>query len=106
MTLIREIRRRARQIAPQVLGACIVGYFAFHAVQGDRGVLAYMRLEKDLEQAKAVQEELAGQRSELENRVSRLRPDNLDRDLLEERARDVLNFAREDELVILLDEAP
>ena len=104
MSLIRELRRRARQIAPQVIAACLVGYFAFHAVQGERGVLAYLRLETELEKAEAVQSELSAQRIEMERRVSLLRPDSLDPDMLEERAREVLSFARDDELVILLEE--
>ena len=104
MAMVREIRRRARQIVPQVLFACTVGYFAYHAVQGERGLLAYMHLEQELQQAKAVNSELAAQRAELEHRVELLRPDSLDPDMLEERAREVLNFARDDEVVILLDE--
>ncbi len=36
----------------------------------------------------------------LERRVQLLRPDSLDPDMLEERARKVLNFAKKDEVVI------
>lgn len=104
MAMLREIRRRARQIAPQVLFACTVGYFAYHAVQGERGLLAYLHLQQELKQATAVESELAAQRAELEHRVKLLRPDSLDPDMLEERARKVLNYAREDEVVVLLDE--
>jgi cell division protein FtsB len=104
MAMVREIRRRARQIAPQVLFACTVGYFAYHAVQGERGLNAYMQMQQDLEQAQAVQQELAAQRAELAHRVSLLRRDSLDPDMLEERAREVLNFTRPDEIVVLLDE--
>lgn len=103
MAMVREIRRRARQIAPQVVFACTVGYFAYHAVQGERGLLTYLHVQQDLEQAKAVQAELQDQRTELEHRVDLLRPDHLDPDMLEERARKVLNYARDDEVVVLLD---
>ena len=99
--MVREIRRRARQIAPQVVFACIAGYFAYHAVQGERGLLAYVQLQHQLEQAKAVNQELDGQRAELEQKVKLLRPDSLDPDMLEERAREVLNYAREDEVVVM-----
>lgn len=104
MAMLREIRRRARHIAPQVIAACLVGYFVFHAVQGERGLLAYLRLQQELAQTKAVQAELAAQRAEMRHKVSLLRPDSLDPDMLEERARRVLNFARPDEVVILLQE--
>lgn len=104
MAMLREIRRRARQIAPQVLFACTVGYFAYHAVQGERGLLAYLHVQQELQQAKAVQGELQDQRAELEHRVDLLRPDHLDPDMLEERARKVLNYTRDDEVVVLLDQ--
>lgn len=103
MAMVREIRRRARQIAPQVVAACLVGYFVFHAVQGERGLRVYLRLQQDLAQARAVESELSAQRSELRHRVELLRPDSLDPDMLEERARRVLNFARPDEVVVLLE---
>lgn len=101
MAMVREIRRRARQIAPQVLFACIAGYFAYHAVQGERGLLAYVQLQQQLDQAEAVDQELDVQRAEMERKVQLLRPDSLDPDMLEERAREVLNYTREDEVVVM-----
>jgi cell division protein FtsB len=101
MAMVREIRRRARQIAPQVLFACIAGYFAYHAVQGDRGLLAYIQLQQRLDQAKAVDRELDAQRAALQRKVQLLRLDSLDLDMLEERSREVLNYTREDEVVVM-----
>ena len=42
------------------------------------------------------------QKTQLEHRVGLLRPNSLDPDLLEERARVVLNYARDDEMLVLL----
>ena len=44
---------------------------------------------------------MADQRAELEHRVSLLRPDSLDPDLLEEQARRLLNFGFANEAIIL-----
>ena len=41
---MRDIRRRARQVAPQFLSACVMVYFLYHAIQGDRGFLAWLNL--------------------------------------------------------------
>jgi cell division protein FtsB len=101
MAVVNEIRRRARHILPQVIAACLVGYFAYHAVQGDGGILAYMRVQAELEKAEAIRAELADQRQDLEQRVQLLQ-NNIDRDLLSERARAVLNFARPDELLVIV----
>lgn len=101
MAVVREIRRRSGQILPQVMAACLVAYFVFHAIQGDNGLLAYFRLQTALEKAQSVHVELRDQRRHLERRVQLLRPDHLDPDLLAERARAVLNFAGQNEVMIM-----
>ena len=104
MELWQEIRRRAWQIIPQVIAACLMIYFSYHAVEGDRGVLAYLQLQKDLEVTSAEAEMAAQNRADWEHRVSLLKPDSIDPDMLEERARQVLNYGRDDELVIFLNQ--
>ena len=100
MAVFREIHRRAPQIAPQVVAACLVAYFAYHAIQGEGGVLAYMHTQSALEKARVVRAELTDQRRALEHRVELLRPESLDRDLLAERARKVLNFGHPNDVVV------
>ncbi len=102
MALLREIRVRARQITPPVLAACVVAYFGYHALHGERGFLAWRELRQDLAAAQAGAARLAGERARLELRVGLLRPDNLDPDLLEERANVLLGYGHEDDLIILL----
>jgi cell division protein FtsB len=102
MVVLREIRRRARQIVLPVLGACIVVYFVYHTIQGDRGLRSYVNLGKEVDEAASTLAALNTERKELERRVRLLRPDSLDRDLLEERARAILNAAHSDDVSILL----
>lgn len=102
MALLYEIRRRARQVAPQVLFAGTLGYFAFHAVEGDRGLIAWAKLQDELARAQSEQAMVAEERSVLEHRVGLLRKEHLDPDMLDERARLLLNYGRADEFVILL----
>ena len=102
MALYREIKNRARQVAPQVFAACLVAYFAFHAMQGDRGVNSWLELKQELAQAQETEAQLLAARQELAHRVGLLRPDHLDPDLLEERARLILNYGRADEYIVLL----
>lgn len=104
MGVLHEIRRRARQVIPQVLLACTLGYFAYHTIQGDRGLLAWLRLENELKVTLVEASVLAEERLQLELRVRQLRPDGLDPDLLEERARVLLNYGRDDEVIILFDD--
>ena len=102
--MLSEIRRRARTIVPQVVLACTLGYFAYHTTQGERGLLAWLHLEKELRVAESEAAVLAAERRRLEHRVRLLRPDSLDPDMLEERARVLLNYGRDDEVMILLPE--
>jgi cell division protein FtsB len=46
------------------------------------------------------------ERRVIERRVAALRPDSLDLDMLDERARQVLDLVHEDELVIQLPQPP
>ncbi len=100
MSLTRELRRRSRSAAPQVLLAALTLYFCYHAIQGKHGILAGTRLERELSQARVLDHRLAAEQSRLEHRVSLLRPDNLDPDMLEERAKALLNYGGRDEYVI------
>lgn len=106
MEIWRELKRRARDVIGPVLGFCIVGYFVYHSIEGDRGLLAYARLTERLAEAHAQLEEIQAERHALERRVSLLRTDNLDPDMLDERARAVLNYSRPDEIVIRGSEGP
>jgi len=102
MRLLREIRTRARQAAPQVLAACMVAYFAYHALHGDRGFYAWIMLKQERAQALATAETVAAERARLEHRVGLLRSDHLDPDLLEERAQATLNYGAADDHIIFL----
>ncbi len=102
MRVLQELRRRGRHIAPQALLACVLGYFVYHAINGDHGLLAWLRLEQELERAKATGSALAEEHRLLEHKVGLLQPDHLDPDLLDEQARRLLNYGHRDDLVVIL----
>lgn len=102
MQLAHEVRRRLRIIVPQVLAVGVIGYFGYHAVQGERGFLAYLHLSQQLAEAEVVAAAVAAERDELGGKVDRLRSGSLDPDLLEERARVLLNYGYAEETVVLL----
>ncbi len=102
MGLIAEFRSRLRTVVVPVLWVAGVGYFAYHAVQGDRGLIAWVHLKQRVAETRAVSAETAGRRMALERRVRMLNPDSLDADLLDERARVMLNLGYPDEIIIPL----
>lgn len=84
-----------------MLGALVVGYFAYHSVKGDHGLSAYLILSTEVAKAEIALAQRTQKRVLIEHRARLLRPDNLDLDTLDERARAVLNVLEVDERVIL-----
>jgi cell division protein FtsB len=102
--VMNELSRRARQALPPIIGACVFGYFMYHAIQGDRGVLAWLRMSKQLEESQATLATLTAERENIERRVTLLSPESLDPDLLDERARVMLNVAHPDDRLVIVKE--
>ena len=101
VSIVLEIRRRARLIIGPILGISLCAYFAYHLVQGDRGLTAWLRLNQEVREAKTTLAAVEAERSTLERRVDLLRPDHLDRDMLDERARSQLDLVGRNEIVIV-----
>ena len=94
MIVLREMRRRAKVLVPPVLGLALTGYFAYHLVEGDRGLRAWMRLTQELRSAKMALADVSGERARLERRAGNMRSEHLDPDLLDSQVRRTLDFAR------------
>lgn len=101
MGIVHELKVRAGQIAGPVIGMTVVVYFTYHAVQGDRGLIALGKLRQDVDQLQAQVLDARAERMEMERKVYALRSDSLDPDLLEERARQMLGYGYADELVVI-----
>ncbi|NQU61855.1 MAG: septum formation initiator family protein [Rhodospirillales bacterium] len=79
----------------------MVGYFGFHVVHGDRGLIAWWNIKQRVSGAKEALAVATAEREKIQNRVRLLNPGSLDPDMLEERARLMLNYGHADEIVIL-----
>ena len=101
MGIYQELQYRAGQIVMPVLCTCVIAYFAYHTIQGDRGLFAYFALSQEVAEADASLAMYRERRKRFEHRVALLGGDNLDLDLLEERARDLFNVVHEVDVLIL-----
>lgn len=99
MFVVEAIRQRARVIVGPILGISLVVYFAYHLVQGDRGLIAWLRLTQEINEAHATLAGVEAQRLPLEHRVSLMRT-HIDPDLLDETVRADLNLVGPNEVVI------
>jgi cell division protein FtsB len=100
MGLIAEFRARARHVVGPAIGVCVVGYFAYHVVHGDRGLVAWRALEQQVASARTELSRVQSDRKALERRVLLLHPGSLERDMLDEWSRRILNYGHPDEIVI------
>ena len=78
-------------------------YLGYHVIQGENGVVRWLKITQQIESATIKLTDLSNKRRELENRVRLLRSGSLDPDLLEERARVVLNYADQNDQIIFVD---
>jgi cell division protein FtsB len=102
--MLVRVRRQpltpARLIKPLLL-LCIAFYFCSSALHGDRGLLALVREKRELA---ALTEGLAttkAERERVELRVTHLRSNSLDLDLLDEQMRRMLGVMKDGEVVVL-----
>lgn len=100
MGFIEELRSRAKYVVGPVIGVCAVVYFAYHVIHGDRGLLALWQLKQKVSNLRAQLTSTEAERDQLERRVKLLNPESLDPDMLNERARLMLNYGEDGEMVI------
>jgi len=93
---------KLRQVMVPLLGATLMVYFGYHVLQGDRGLIAWWNLRYEIERTDMALFEVTAEKEALERRVSLLRPESLDRDMLEERARIMLGFVHPTDRVVPL----
>jgi cell division protein FtsB len=99
------IRTRLRAILTALglylLAGLLVAYFGMHAYSGNHGLRAKEDLEQQRSQLSAELARLQEERTEWERRVELLRPESVDPDMLDERARASLDYVHARDLVLL-----
>ena len=91
---------RPRQILAPIVFATVFGYFGYHLVNGDRGLLAMVHLQRETLIADQNFAEAETARKIWERRVAELRNQSLDPDMLDERGRILLNYADKDDIIV------
>jgi cell division protein FtsB len=102
--MIFRRRFRTALIALVFYGAAggIVSYFWWHAHHGDRGLHAKSVYKVRIAELNTEIADAKRERADWERRVTLMRADNLDRDILEERARVLLNIVHKNDVVVVL----
>ena len=85
---------------PTAVLACLIFYFGFQVLTGDRGLLSLSQRNAQLAARRVELAALQDKRHDLEARTRLLRDGQISRDLVEERARYLLGFSDPRDYVI------
>lgn len=100
MKMWNAIRPRLGSAMMPLLTVLMLAYFGYHALEGDHGMKAWLRLTAEKAQLSETAADVRARREAIENKVALLKPDNLDPDLLAERVREMLGFSHENEVIL------
>jgi cell division protein FtsB len=98
----RRLRSALTALGLYILAALLIGYFGVNAYTGNRGLRAQHDLEMQIGELTGEIARLKAERTQWQRRVSLLRSDNLDPDMLDERARALLDYVHPRDLTLLL----
>jgi cell division protein FtsB len=98
---IHKIRTK-RRLAFHSFVLVVLLYFIFHAIAGNRGILAFFKTSQKMEKVATELDNLRAERIELEHRVNLLKSP-LDKDMLDEQARKTLGVAGPNEKVFVVE---
>jgi cell division protein FtsB len=101
MVVRRRVRKILLPLALYCISAGVVGYFVHHAHSGSRGLEARRQFKIQAFEIARELDAVKTERAEWERRIALLRSDQIDRDLLEERARILLGRVHRNDLVIM-----
>ncbi len=84
-----------------VLAALLIGYFGVNAYTGDHGLRAREQLDRQIADLTRELDEATAERDMWERRVSLLKSERVDPDMLDERARALLDYVDPRDLILI-----
>jgi cell division protein FtsB len=102
MVTRKRLRAVLNALALYTIAALVIGYFGVNAYSGNHGLRARQDLDQQIAELSDEVASLKAERATWERRVALLRPRSIDPDMLDERARVLLNYADPRELTLRL----
>jgi cell division protein FtsB len=97
-----RIRSIVTALCLYVLASLMIGYFGINAYTGSRGINARKDLDAQIAELSAELTQAKAEREVWQRRVALLKSEKLDPDLLDERARALLNYVDRRDLVMIV----
>jgi cell division protein FtsB len=106
MVTRRRLRTILNTLALYALAALLIGYFGVNAYNGDRGLKAKEDIDRQMAALTADLQRLQLEHAQWERRIALLKSDDLDPDMLDERARALLDYVDPNESTLMIDQKP
>jgi cell division protein FtsB len=101
MVTRKRLRSILNALGLYVMAALLIGYFGINAYGGNHGLKAKQDIDRQSAALSAELAQLQAERAQWERRIALLKADNIDPDMLDERARALLDDADGDDLVMM-----
>jgi cell division protein FtsB len=102
MVIRPRIRAFLAALGLYVLAALFIGYFGVNAYTGNHGLLAKQNLDQRIADLTRELDATKTERERWERRVALLKTDRIDPDMLDERARQLLDYADPRDVTVLV----
>ena len=89
-------------LALYAMAALLIGYFGINAYTGNHGIKARHDLDQQISELTRELDQIKGDREVWQRRVALLKTDRIDPDMLDERARILLNYGDPHDVTILV----
>lgn len=99
-----KINFKIRNLLVTLSCTTVIFYLCYHMITGERGVLAFFRLNKEITKLHNELDTVRAERLNLEHKANLLKSESLDLDLLEEQAKSVLGYAKPQENILILEQ--
>jgi cell division protein FtsB len=100
MVTRKRLRTVLNALALYIIAALVIGYFGVNAYSGNHGLRAKQDLDQRIAELSDELASLKAERAGWQRRVVLLKPESIDPDMLDERARVLLNYADPRELTL------
>jgi cell division protein FtsB len=102
MVTRKRLRTFLNALVLYALAALLIGYFGVNAYNGDRGLKAKEDIDRQMAALTAELDRLHAEQAQWERRIALLKSGDLDPDMLDERARALLDYADPHDLTLML----
>jgi len=102
MVIRPRIRAFLTALGLYLVAALFIGYFGINAYTGKNGITARQGLDQQISELAGEVERVRAERAQWERRVALLKADRIDPDMLDERARQVLNYVDPHDVTIMI----